>query len=349
MSLGPVMFDLQSTTLTDQETEMLLHPQAGGVILFTRNFSSVGQLRELVTEIHSLREPHLLVAVDHEGGRVQRFKDGFTHLPAAIKFGEHYQRDQKQARRLAALAGWLMARELRAVGIDFSFAPVLDLAHGVSGVIGDRAFHRDPEVVADLAQQVMLGMRRGGMEAVGKHFPGHGGVKEDSHTALPVDQRRTEDILAEDVLPFERMIHYGLAGIMPAHVIYADADPHPAGYSQFWLRDVLRERLGFHGAVFSDDLSMEAAHIVGDVPHRAHAALEAGCDMVVVCNHPEGAVAALEALGDYESNAAHARLARFHGRRVEGYAQLRKSEEWHQAVAEITPLLDDSPWLELRV
>lgn len=349
MSLGPVMFDLQSTTLTDQEIEMLKHPQTGGVILFTRNFSSVDQLQELVAQIHGLREPHLLVAVDHEGGRVQRFKDGFTHLPPANKFGELYQRDQRQARRLTQIAGWLMAKELRSVGIDFSFAPVLDLAHGVSGVIGDRAFHRDPEAVADLAHHLMSGMRRGGMEAVGKHFPGHGGVKEDSHTALPIDRRRVEDILAEDVVPFERMIHYGLAGIMPAHVIYSESDPHPAGYSPFWLRDVLRNRLGFQGAVFSDDLSMEAAHIVGDVPQRARAALEAGCDMAVICNHPEGAMKALDALNDYESNASHVRLARFHGRKAKSYPQLRTSEEWRQAVAAVTPLLDDSPWLELRV
>jgi len=349
MSLGPVMIDLVGTSLSDEERELLMHPQVGGVILFTRNFSSITQLSELVRSVHQLCEPRLLVAVDHEGGRVQRFKEGFTRLPPAAKLGQLYNRDRRQGRSLAVTCGWLMAVELRAVGVDFSFAPVLDLAHGVSGVIGDRAYHRFPESVADLAHYVMIGMRRAGMQAVGKHFPGHGGVKEDSHVALPVDDRDLEDILADDVLPFERMTHYGLAGIMPAHVIYSKADSRPAGFSSFWLRGILRKRLGFQGVIFSDDLSMEAAHVVGDFPQRAKAALDAGCDVVLVCNHMRGAAQVLDSLSNYQNTVSKVRLARFHGRKSIEYQSLRQSAIWYKAVQKIEPLLDDLLSFELNL
>ena len=349
MSLGPLMVDLVGTVLTDEEREMLSHPKVGGVILFTRNFYSIDQLTELISTIHGLREPRLLVAVDHEGGRVQRFTEGFTRLPPATKYGELYNRDPGSARTMAATVGWLMAAELRSVGVDFSFAPVLDLAHGVSGVIGDRALHRSPDVVADLAHHLMSGMRRVDMEAVGKHFPGHGGVKEDSHTSLPVDRRRIVDIQAEDLVPFERLIHYGLAGIMPAHVIYDAADSRPAGFSPYWIGHVLRNQLGFQGAVFTDDLSMEAAHFAGDFLQRTTAALEAGCDMVLICNHPEGAVEALAGLQNYENAAAQVRLARFHGRRRVDYKDLRKSSEWLNAVQSLKPLVNESPELEMNL
>jgi len=348
MGLGPVMLDLVGTKITDQERELLLHPLTGGVILFTRNFESVGQVRELVDEIHSLRDPHLLVAIDHEGGRVQRFREGFTHIPTARSIGAIYDKDRNRGKELAYTCGWLMAAELRSIGVDFSFAPVLDLAHGISGVIGDRAWHHDPEAVAILAHRFMSGMQQAGMEAVGKHFPGHGGVKEDSHLALPVDERSEDQIREHDLIPFERMIHYGLAGIMPAHVIYSRIDQKLAGFSAYWLNGVLRHELGFDGVIFSDDLSMAAAEKAGSYTERAIAALDAGCDMVLVCNHPEAAAEVLEGLGKYDNTVSRVRLARMHGRKGIPYAELRESEAWNQALAAITEL-DDSPNLEMNV
>lgn len=347
MSLGPVMLDLVGTSLGQEERALLRHPQAGGVILFTRNFESVGQLAELVREIHALREPRLLVAVDHEGGRVQRFRSGFTRLPPVQALGRIYDRDRAEGRRLAEETGWLMAAELRAVGVDFSFAPVLDLAHGVSGVIGDRAFHRDPEAVTDLAQHYIRGVHRAGMVAVGKHFPGHGGVRADSHLELPVDHRRLDEIREQDLLPFARLAHQ-LAGVMPAHVIYPQADALPAGFSAYWLQGVLRSELGFEGVIFSDDLSMAATQDYGDYPARARAALGAGCDMVLVCNHPEGARAVLEALEGHEDPVSQIRLARLHGRRPTTWGDLHASAEWHAAQAAVASY-DDSPFLEMNV
>ncbi len=314
MTLGPVMLDVEGFTLTPEERERLTHPLTGGVILFARNYQSPAQIETLVREIHQLRQPPLLVAVDHEGGRVQRFREGFTSLPAVARFGEVYDENPKRGRRLAETAGWLMAAELRAVGVDFSFAPVLDVGRGISRVIGDRAFHASPEAVADLAHAYMTGMHRAGMAATGKHFPGHGGVEADSHVAVPVDERRYQDIYMEDIVPFERMIHYGLEGIMPAHVIYPKVDPHPAGYSRFWLQQVLRGEIGFEGVIFSDDLSMEGAKAAGGVVERAQAALGAGCDMVLVCNDPLAAGELLDGLGQHDNPAALMRLARMHGR-----------------------------------
>lgn len=349
MPLGPIMLDLQGLELLPEERELLKHPAAGGVVLFTRNYESPGQLSDLVREIHDLREPKLLVAVDHEGGRVQRFREGFTRLPSAGVIGQVYGREHLRGRSLAETAGWMMAAELRAVGVDFSFAPVLDINHGVSGIIGDRAFHRDPEAVADLAHFFMVGMRKAGMPAVGKHFPGHGGVREDSHLTLPEDFRPLERILGEDLLPFERMIHYGLPGIMPAHVIYRLADPNSAGFSAFWLKGVLRDRLGFQGAIFSDDLSMAGAAAAGTHADRARAALDAGCDMLLVCNHPEGAAEVLQALeGRKDDPVLQVRLAHMHGRKAPPMGDLRELTQWHQAATWLAEL-DDSPWLELEV
>ena len=314
MSLGPVMLDVAGPGLDPAERERLRHPLVGGVILFARNYSTPEQVEALVRDIHGLREPQLLVAVDHEGGRVQRFHDGFTALPAARRLGAIHDENPGRARRLAQTAGWLMAAELRAVGVDFSFAPVLDLDRGLSQVIGDRAFHFDPEVVADLAHACMTGMAHAAMPAVGKHFPGHGACAADSHTVLPVDDRRYEDIYAEDVLPFERMIHYGLAGVMPAHVLYPRVDAQPAGFSRFWLKEVLRGRLGFQGVIFSDDLAMEGAKGAGDVVARGRAALAAGCDMALICNDTAGAERLLEGLGAHDDPVSHLRLVRMHGR-----------------------------------
>ena len=342
MTLGPLMIDLVGTQIGASEKDMLMQPEVGGVILFSRNFESLTQIRQLVDDIHALRTPPLLVAVDHEGGRVQRFRDGFTRLPPAAAFEPVYRQDAEQGRRLARAAGWLMAAELRAVGVDFSFAPVLDLAHGVSGVIGDRAFARKPDTVAQLAFAFMRGMLDAGMSAVGKHFPGHGAVVEDSHVAMPVDHRSLEVIMQHDVLPFQRMIENGLAGIMPAHVIYDKVDRFPAGYSQRWLQDILRGRLKFQGAIFSDDLSMEAAVVAGSFGARARAALAAGCDMALVCNHPEGAAEAIEALRGYLNPPAQMRLMLMHGRGEVEMNALQSSEKWQHAVSLVSALADNS-------
>lgn len=348
MSLGPVMLDLVGTSISELEREMLLHPQTGGVILFTRNFESVEQITALIDEIHALRTPHLLVAVDHEGGRVQRFREGFTHIPAAAVYGQHYAQDKKQARQLARQCGWLMAAECRAVGIDMSFAPVLDKGIGVSGVIGDRAFHSKPEIIAELAQQFMGGMHDAGMSATGKHFPGHGSVKEDSHISHPQDHRSLNDIMLEDMVAFERMIDFGLAAIMPAHVVYPAVDDKPAGYSSIWLQQILRQQLNFQGVIFSDDLSMEAAGIAGGYAERANAALQAGCDMVLVCNHTSAAETVLDSLASYSNPASQMRLIRMHGRGKISHDELIASDKW-QSVTNRVQRLEDDPNLELNV
>ena len=281
---GPVMLGIEGAELTAADRERLMHPLAGGAILFTRNYESPAQLVRLTTAIHAMRDPSLLIAVDHEGGRVQRFRDGFTAIPPMRTLGKWWDRDVAGAAREATQLGWTLASELRAHGVDFSFAPVLDIDHGTSSVIGDRAFHRNPNAVAHLAAAFIAGLKAGGMAAVGKHFPGHGFVTADSHVELPRDERPSERIATVDLVPFAALIGKGLAAIMPAHVIYPAVDARPAGYSSVWIEDELRGRLGFDGLVISDDLGMAAAFTEGDIVARADAAVAAGCDLVLTCN-----------------------------------------------------------------
>jgi len=332
MSLGPLMVGIAGQQLTAEEAEMLRHPLIGGVILFSRNYAEPEQLQSLVTAIHTAKASPLLVAVDQEGGRVQRFRNGFVALPSMRQLGRLHDRDGRKAKAYAQLLGWLMAAELRAVGIDLSFAPVLDLDRGTSAVIADRAFHHNPETVADLAHAFMVGMDLAGMRAVGKHFPGHGTAAADSHVAMVTDNRRYEDIAAEDLVPFERMIHFGLAALMAAHVVYPRVDAKPAGFSRVWLQEVLRERLGFQGAIFSDDLGMAAAGVAGDMTDRAVAALDAGCDMVLLCNELTMIPAVLDRLADYRNPASQLRLARLHGRGKLDRVHVRMEPSWQEAL-----------------
>lgn len=309
-AFGPVMLDVVGKTLTPDDIGRLQHPLTGGVILFGRNYESRAQLLALTAAIHAAR-PGLLIAVDHEGGRVQRFRsDGFTRLPAMRLLGELWERDVLQATAAATATGFVLAAELRACGVDLSFTPVLDLDYGQSGVIGDRSFHRDPRVVALLAKSLNHGLLLAGMANCGKHFPGHGFAQADSHVAMPVDQRELAQILEDDARPYE-WLGLSLAAVMPAHVIYPKVDRHPAGFSKKWLT-ILRRDLGFQGVIFSDDLSMEGASVAGDGPARAEAALAAGCDMVLMCNSPDQAdllLATLTLRQDAAGMASAARIA----------------------------------------
>ncbi len=291
---GPIMLDLAGPQLGPEEKEMLQHPLVGGVILFSRNYQAPEQLCRLTADIHAARTG-LIIAVDHEGGRVQRFRDGFTPLPAMGALGRLWQQDPAAARAAARATGYVLAAELCACGVDLSFTPVLDLDYGASSVIGDRAFHRDPLVVSELARELIAGLGQAGMAGVGKHFPGHGFVAADSHLAVPRDERELAAIRADDMVPYLRHREMKLAAVMPAHVIYERVDPNPAGFSPYWLKTVLRGELGFDGVIFSDDLSMEGASVAGGIVERAEAALAAGCDMVLVCNAPESAARLLDA------------------------------------------------------
>jgi beta-N-acetylhexosaminidase len=281
---GPLMFNVEGLELSSADRERLMHPLAGGVILFSRNYEAPAQLRSLTGAIRALRDPALLIGVDHEGGRVQRFREGFTTIPPMHSLGERWDRDAAAAADEATTIGATIARELGAQGIDFSFVPVLDLDYGASAVIGHRAFHRNPNAVAHLAAALCRGLRAGGMAAVGKHFPGHGGVAADSHAETPVDARPLAALEKDDLVPFGVLAQLGIEAMMPAHVIYPAIDPRPAGYSPLWLQEILRGRLGFGGLIFSDDLSMAGAELPGGILARADAASTAGCDMLLVCN-----------------------------------------------------------------
>ena len=337
MSLGPLMIDVAGTELTSEDLEILEHPLVGSVILFTRNYRNPQQISALCGAIRELRNPHLLIAVDHEGGRVQRFRDGFTRLPPVRVLGRRYDEDRRDALGKAHLLGWLMAAELRAVGVDFSFAPCVDLDYGLSEIIGDRAFHRDPQAVAALATAYMAGMREAGMAAVAKHFPGHGAVRADSHLALPVDRRPLAD-MERDLSPYRLLIENQLPGIMAAHVEYTAVDPKPASLSRRWITDILRGNLGFHGCVFADDLSMAGAAAFGDIVARARLALAAGCDVLPICNDRDAVRTALRNLdAEAFTPAAQVRLVRMRAR-GEAPSGLRDGSPWREAAAVVAEL-----------
>ena len=331
MSLGPVMLDIEGVSLSPADRDLLREPAVGGVIMFTRNYASVDQVADLVADIRALRSPPLLVAVDHEGGRVQRFREGFTAMPPMRHIGREYDRDREAGLQAAREAGWLIASELRAVGIDLSFAPCVDLDWGVSEIIGNRAFHRRPDAVAELAGAFARGLRSAGMAAVAKHFPGHGAVLADSHLRLPVD-RRDYGLILDDMRPYERLVNTSvIAGVMLAHIVYAQVDAQPAGFSDYWIQRELRERLGFGGAVFCDDLSMKATEEFGSMATRARLALDAGCDMILVCNDRDAAHEAVDALNDYSNPLSLVRLARLHGTGQVLRETLLASDEWQAA------------------
>ena len=342
---GVLMLDVQGKSLTAQDKDLLQHAQVGGVILFSRNVDDAEQVLALTSAIREQR-PQILLAVDQEGGRVQRLREGFTRLPPMLMFGHLWRTQPEHALKLAQETGWLMASEVLAAGFDFSFAPVLDLQTGLSEVIGNRAFSEDKDVLISLANAFMSGMHEAGMATTGKHFPGHGSVEADSHLALPIDNRSLQQIRDEDLQPFVRCLPW-LDAVMPAHVLYAQADAHCAGFSPFWLQTVLRGELGFEGVIFSDDLVMEAASAAGAMPQRVEQALMAGCDMLLVCNSQDAAREALTTL-DHLTQAStfaaqlgqsSARLERMRRRQTPQWGDLQQSARWRSVHEELTQML----------
>jgi beta-N-acetylhexosaminidase len=334
MTLGPLMVDVAGTGLSAEDREVLRHPLVGGVILFARNYEDPNQLTELVAAIHAVRTPALIVGVDQEGGRVQRFKSGFSLLPPPRRIGREFEADARAGLELARKLGWLMAAELRAHGVDLSFAPVVDLDYGVSEAIGDRALHPESSAVGQLAVAYMHGMRDAGMVATAKHFPGHGAVVADSHVALPVDRRELVD-LAADLAPYRILIANGLAGVMMAHVAFPAVDAGPAGFSRRWIQEILRGELRFQGVVFSDDLSMEGAGAVGGIRERAERALRAGCDVLLVCNSRPSVETLLAELEIESQPASALRRVRLRGRDGMPRDVLRSSLPWQECQREL--------------
>ncbi|HSG63775.1 MAG TPA: beta-N-acetylhexosaminidase [Gammaproteobacteria bacterium] len=346
MSLGPLMIDLAGPELSGEEERWLREPAVGGVILFSRNFRDFDQLRRLTRAIRALRTPGLLIAVDQEGGRVQRFKDPFTRLPPMRTLGHQYDLDRARALASARRMGWLMAAELRAVDIDLSFAPVVDLDRGLADVIGDRAFHDDAEAVARLACEFAAGAKQAGMAVVAKHFPTHAGAVADSHTSLAVDARSYAELL-DDLIPYRRLIAHGLLGVMAAHVSFPAVDPLPASFSSWWLKGQLRGELGFGGAVLSDDLAMAGAGIGGSCADRAVVALGAGCDMVLLCNRPDEIPATIERLNRVSSPPSQLHLVRLRGQQPAAWDALRASPAWQEAYQAVAALVE-KPSLKLE-
>ncbi|PKG96802.1 beta-N-acetylhexosaminidase [Paraglaciecola sp. MB-3u-78] len=334
--MGPLMLDVSGFELTHEEIDILDHPLVGGLILFSRNYHDQKQLSDLVRHIRSVTRNDIVIATDHEGGRVQRFRQGFSDIPAMGSINLKTNENIQQSGYLCEQFGWLMAAELLAFDIDISFAPVLDI-HGVSAVIGDRSFHQQPDVIVQLASDFIKGMHRAGMSATGKHFPGHGNVLEDSHVAMPVDKRSREEIFALDMAIFKSIHQQGLLdAVMPAHVIYPDVDDLPAGFSQQWIKQILRQELDFNGVVFSDDLSMQGAVQMGNIVERAELAIEAGCDMVLVCNDPKGAVKVIDGLPSGMSLHKNSleRIKRLRKKTSVDFSNLKKTTE-HQVASKV--------------
>ena len=339
MGIGPCMLDVAGISLTEEDEARLRHPLVGGVILFSRNYESPRQLAQLTASIRALRDPPLLISVDHEGGRVQRFVDGFTRIPPMRELGNIWNEHPRHAVHLAKQVGYVLAAELRACGIDFSFTPILDIDFGASKVIGDRAFHSEPQAITELAHGLMIGLKQGGMATVGKHFPGHGYVHADSHLEIPIDERSYVDIELCDLVPFRQMINFGLTAIMPAHVIYPKVDKDPAGFSAVWLKNILRGELRFEGCIFSDDLSMEGATVAGGILQRAEASLYAGCDMVLVCNQPSMADELLAQLKWDMPATSKARLTRMRGHHhSDTWTELHQRADFIKAVHEVSTI-----------
>ncbi len=333
LPLGPLMADVAGTALTPEDRQRLIHPLVGGVILFSRNYRDPEQLAALCRDIHSLRQPALLISIDHEGGRVQRCREGFTRLPPMAALGRYWEQNPGEALAGAEALGYVLAAELRAAGVDFSYAPVLDLNYGRSSVIGDRSLHRNPQAVTDLARALMQGMGAAGMANCGKHFPGHGWVAADSHVSIPVDERSLAE-LTEDMAPYQALVQEGcLKAVMPAHVTYPAMDGHPAGFSPYWIHKLRRE-LGFTGVIFSDDLSMAGAGVVGGIQQRAQAAWDAGCDVLLVCNQPASVD---ELLANWRVEVPEDKIQRLMGLQPQGEAlsreQLKQEARYQEGVA----------------
>ncbi len=333
VSPGPVVLDIASTRLSAEDSALLKRPEVGGVILFSRNYESLAQLNALTAELKALR-PSLVIAVDHEGGRVQRFREGFTRIPPMQAYGRYYRQDAGAALAAARETGWLFASELIAAGVDFSFAPVLDVDDCVSDIIGDRSFASDPELVVLLGGALIDGMHDAGMAVTGKHFPGHGGVKADSHLELPCDPRPMDELLVRDLLPFARLLSK-LDAIMPAHIVFSSVDPLPVGFSPYWVRSLLKNEWGYSGIVFSDDLTMEGAATVGGYARRAELALQAGCDVILICNNRPAALETVDYVASRKLSATSSGLEKMRARKAVNGDELRSSSRWKSVVGEI--------------
>jgi beta-N-acetylhexosaminidase len=331
--MGPVMLDVQGTSLSQEDKEIIQHPLVGGLILFTRNYQSVEQITQLCQQIRIAANKPMLLAVDHEGGRVQRFRDGFSLIPAMGKIWQMAEQNLSLAKELAKQCAILMASEVRAVGIDISFAPVLDI-NNISDVIGDRAFHQEPSHVSELAEAFISGLHHVGMKATGKHFPGHGSVKADSHIDLPIDIRSESEIFKQDLLPFKQLIDKRkVDALMPAHIIFPEVDRQAVGFSRYWLQTILREQLAFDGVIFSDDLSMQGAASVGGYIERAEAAQSAGCDMLLLCNNRQGCVEVLDGANIVNSVKSATRLEKLlkQPNTGENWSALTTNYNWQKA------------------
>ena len=329
--MGPVMLDVHGTSLSQEDKEILQHPLVGGLIFFTRNYQSPEQIADLSQQIRIAAKKPILIAVDHEGGRVQRFRDGFSLIPAMGKLWQMSEKNLTLAKELAKQSAILMALEVQAVGIDISFAPVLDI-NNISDVIGDRAFHQQPDYVTELAEAFIDGLHQVGMKATGKHFPGHGSVKADSHIDLPIDNRSKADVFQQDLVPFQQLIARGkVDALMPAHVIFPDIDSQAVGFSHYWLQNILREQLGFNGVIFSDDLSMQGAASVGGYIERAEAAQVAGCDMLLLCNNRDGCVDVLDNANISISSVGAQRLSMLLKKADSQWSSLKNNSAWQQA------------------